>query len=40
MDDDIARSLAAGFATQLTKPIDMNALARALAAISPDADGS
>jgi CheY-like chemotaxis protein len=38
MDDDVARSLAAGFATHLTKPIDMNALARAIAALSPAVD--
>ncbi len=30
MDDDIARSLAAGFSAHLTKPIDMDALARAI----------
>jgi CheY-like chemotaxis protein/two-component sensor histidine kinase len=34
MDDDLARSRAAGFATHLTKPIDIDSLARALSSLS------
>jgi CheY-like chemotaxis protein len=34
MDDDLARSRAAGFATHLTKPIDIDSLARALSSLT------
>ncbi|HTI72644.1 MAG TPA: chemotaxis protein CheB [Candidatus Limnocylindria bacterium] len=35
MEDDILRSRAAGFSGHLTKPIDINSLARAIAALAP-----